>query len=71
MNKRKLLNGNEIEELPNPVTLTVYTKCPEKWMLIDTETGERYVGTNKQLKINEFNQNITKINTYVIWDKVV
>jgi hypothetical protein len=26
------------------VTLTVYTKCPEKYMLVDRETGECYTG---------------------------
>lgn len=43
-NERKLLNGEIVKELENPVTLTVYTKCPEKWLLIDLETGERYTG---------------------------
>ena len=32
------------EELDMPITLKVYTKCPEKWMLIDGETGEVYRG---------------------------
>lgn len=27
-----------------PITLTVNTKCPEKWMLVDRETGEIYQG---------------------------
>ena len=31
-------------ELDNPITLEVYTKCPEKWLLIDLETGEHYTG---------------------------
>jgi len=26
------------------VTLTVYTKAPEKWLLVDRETGESYQG---------------------------
>lgn len=41
---RKLLDGREVEELEEAKTLTVYTKCPEKWLLIDTETGEVYTG---------------------------
>jgi hypothetical protein len=41
---RKLINGQEVKELENPVTLKVYTKCPSKWKLIDMETGEEYVG---------------------------
>ena len=41
---RKLLDGSEVQELDSPITLEVYTKCPEKWLLIDTETGEVYTG---------------------------
>lgn len=41
---RKLLDGTEVQELPEPKTLTVYTKCPEKWRLVDMETGEIYIG---------------------------
>jgi hypothetical protein len=35
----------EFEELSNPIDLTVHTKSPEKWMLIDKETGEIYQGS--------------------------
>ena len=41
---RKLINGKFVSELDDPITLTVYTKCPEKYMLIDMETGEKYIG---------------------------
>lgn len=41
---RTLLDGTEVTELPSAVTLEVYTRCPEKWMLIDLQTGERYIG---------------------------
>ena len=34
----------EFEELSNPVDLIVHTKSPEKWMLIDKETGKIYQG---------------------------
>jgi hypothetical protein len=44
MNTRTLQNGKKVEQLDSPVTLQVYTKCPEKWMLVDLETGEHYVG---------------------------
>lgn len=45
MNKtRTLLDGNEVPELEKPVNMQVYTKCPEKWMLVDLQTGERYIG---------------------------
>jgi hypothetical protein len=29
------------------VTLTVKTKCPEKWLLVDRETGQVYQGSEK------------------------
>ena len=41
---RTLLDGTDVPDLEKPVTLEVYTKCPEKWMLIDLQTGERYIG---------------------------
>ena len=44
MNTRKLQNGQEVPELEEAKILTVKTKCPEKWLLIDLETGERYTG---------------------------
>jgi len=40
---RKLLDNTEAEELDTPVTLTITTKCPGKWMIADKETGELYV----------------------------
>ena len=33
-------------ELEKAITLKVYTKCPNKWTLIDGETGEVYKGKN-------------------------
>jgi hypothetical protein len=44
MSTRKLSDGTDVPELDNPVTLKVYTKCPSKWMLVDLQTGERYIG---------------------------
>ena len=44
MSTRILLDGQEVPELEKPVVLEVRTKCPEKWMLIDLQTGERYIG---------------------------
>lgn len=43
MKYRKLKDGTEAKELDTPVELTIKTKCPNKWMLIDRETGETYV----------------------------
>jgi len=44
MKTRRLQDGTEVKELELPVTLTVYTRCPEKYKLVDMETGEEYVG---------------------------
>lgn len=41
---RKLLSGKEVPELDKVKVLEVKTKCPEKWKLIDMETGEEYIG---------------------------
>jgi hypothetical protein len=42
MNTRKLKDGSVVQEMEEPVELTIKTKCPEKWLLIDRETGEAY-----------------------------
>ena len=43
--KRRILkNGESVEELDNPVILQIKTKCPNKWTLLDNETGEVYRG---------------------------
>jgi len=34
----------EFKELIDPIDLIVHTKSPEKWMLIDKETGKIYQG---------------------------
>jgi hypothetical protein len=52
---RKLQDGSTVEELSEPVELTIKTKCPSKWLLIDRETGEAYepydtVGKNQWKK---------------------
>jgi hypothetical protein len=41
---RKLKDGSEVAELDEAKILTVKTKCPEKWLLVDLETGEHYTG---------------------------
>jgi len=53
---RKLLNnvytflprvyqGAEVEEFSSAVNLTIHTKAPGKWLLIDLETGQEYIGS--------------------------
>lgn len=37
----------EFIELESPITLTVHTKVPAKYILIDTETGQVYKGSEK------------------------
>lgn len=44
---RKLIDGRVIPELDKAMDLTIHTKCPEKWILIDTETGQKYTGTSE------------------------
>jgi hypothetical protein len=44
---RKLLDGTEVEEYSEAVDLTIHTKCPAKWKLIDMETGQEYIGSKK------------------------
>lgn len=44
MKQRKLVDGNFATELEKSVELKIKTRCPEKWLLIDLETGERYIG---------------------------
>lgn len=56
MNTRKLKDGTEVSELEIPIELRILTKCPEKWLLIDRETGEAYtayttVGKNHWKKV--------------------
>lgn len=41
---RRLLDGTETESFESPVDLTIHTKAPGKWKLIDMETGQEYVG---------------------------
>lgn len=46
MKTRKLKDETEVTELDFPIVLEVKTKVPEKWLLIDLETGEHYRGSN-------------------------
>lgn len=51
---RKLKNGESVEELDSPISLTVRTKCPEKYLLIDLETGQTYRGENAPNKYGQW-----------------
>jgi hypothetical protein len=37
----------DVEELSTPIQLSVITKAPEKYVLLDMETGQIYVGSNQ------------------------
>ncbi len=55
--KRKLIDGSEVPELKEAKVLSLTTKCPEKWLLVDRETGEIYTpyttpGPNQWKKID-------------------
>ena len=50
--------SKQVEELDSPVQLSVITKAPEKYVLIDMETGQIYVGSNQN---NPYDPN------YKIW----
>jgi len=54
MKTRTLKDATEVEELNFPITLEVHTKCPSKWMLIDLETGEHYMGQNNVEKFQQW-----------------
>ncbi len=45
MDKRILKDGSEVDSFEYPVDLIIHTKAPEKWKLIDMETGEEYLGS--------------------------
>tara|TARA_Y100001954_G_C15535250_1_gene466190 strand:+ start:205 stop:516 length:312 start_codon:yes stop_codon:yes gene_type:complete len=47
---RKLIDGSVVEELKEPVSLVIETKCPNKWKIVDMETGQAYIGTDKNKK---------------------
>jgi hypothetical protein len=63
--KRKLLDnvytflprtyqGIEVEEYEEATDLTVHTKAPGKWLLIDLETGQEYVGNKEPNKYGKW-----------------
>ena len=45
MKTRTLKDGTEVQELDKSVELSILTKCPRKWKIIDMETGQEYVAS--------------------------
>jgi hypothetical protein len=61
MDKRILKDGSEVDSFDKPVDLIIHTKAPEKWKLIDMETGEEYLGSDI---ITDFAETLReKVNT--------
>jgi len=52
MKTRTLLDGSLVEEFDKPIDITVHTKCPSKWKLVDMETGQEYIGAPYQTHKN-------------------
>lgn len=42
MRSRVLRNGQVVEELEEVRQYSIKTRCPDKWILLDLETGEQY-----------------------------
>lgn len=61
MDKRILKDGSQVESFDKPVDLIIHTKAPEKWKLVDMETGEEYLGSDI---ITDFAETLReKVNT--------
>ena len=56
MNFRKLQDGVQVYELEQPVELVVKTRAPMKWLLIDRETGEHYIGATPKENEKHWNK---------------
>jgi hypothetical protein len=48
LKNRKLKDNTEAKELSKSVKLLVKTKVPSKYVLLDKETGQVYIGTEEQ-----------------------
>ena len=46
--------SKNVEELDVPIQLSLITKAPEKYVLLDMETGQVYIGSNQN---NPYNPN--------------
>jgi len=45
---RELLDGEEVKVHEEIVDLSIHTRVPDKWILIDMETGQVYRGSDNQ-----------------------
>jgi hypothetical protein len=67
--KRTLKDKTEVETFDKPVDLIIHTKCPEKWKLVDLETGEEYLGSEIGTDFAEILREKVKINKIGTWVK--
>ena len=49
---RKLLDGANVEEAKRVTDLTIRSRCPQKWLMVDLETGEVYSPVEEDRFIN-------------------
>jgi hypothetical protein len=45
---RQLLDGEEVKVHEEIIDLSIHTRVPEKWIIIDMETGQVYRGSDNQ-----------------------
>jgi len=69
MNKRILKNGSEVDSFEKPIDLIIHTKAPEKWKLVDMETGEEYLGSEIETDFAEVLREKVKTNKIGTWVK--
>ncbi len=69
MKKRILRDGSQVEAFEKPVDLIIHTKAPEKWKLIDLETGEEYLGSEIMTDFAEVLREKVKTNSIGTWVK--
>ena len=50
----RMYQGVEVDEYEEAVDLTVHTKAPGKWLLIDLETGQEYIGSKEPNKYGKW-----------------
>lgn len=61
---RKLITGESAEDYPEPTDLTIHTKCPYKWLLVDLETGQMYRGMKDPGQYGKWNRLAKRFKIY-------
>lgn len=51
---RVLIDGSIISSFTKAIDLTIHTKAPSKWLLIDMETGQEYIGSAEPNKYGKW-----------------